>query len=41
MPPPEAGAHIAMVLSRQLTEYGPRILPDILALLEGLTVASD
>ena len=41
MPPPEAGAHVAMVLSRQLSEYGPRVLPDILALLEGLTVAAD
>ncbi len=41
MPPPEAGAHVAMVLSRHLSEYGPRMLPDILALLEGLTVAAD
>jgi hypothetical protein len=40
MPPNEAGAHVAMVLSHQLTEFGPRILPDILALLEGLTVAA-
>jgi hypothetical protein len=41
LPPPQAGAHIAMALSRQLAEYGPRVLPDILALLEGLTNASD
>ena len=41
MAPPEAGAHVAMVLSRHLSEYGPRMLPDILALLEGLTVAAD
>jgi hypothetical protein len=40
MPPSEAGAHVAMVLSHQLTEFGPRILPDILALLEGLTIAA-
>jgi hypothetical protein len=40
MPPLEAGAHVAMVLSQQLTEYGPRILPDVLALVEGLEIAS-
>lgn len=40
MRPPEAGAHVAMVLSRQLNEHGPRMLPDILALLEGLAVAA-
>lgn len=39
-PPNEAGAHVAMALSLLLAEYGPRILPDILALLEGLTVAA-
>jgi len=39
--PIEAGPHITMVLTAQLREYGPRLLPDILALLEGLAVASD
>ena len=39
-PPAKAGAHVAMVLNQQLTEFGPRILPDILALLEGLAVAA-
>jgi hypothetical protein len=41
MRPSEAGAHVAMVLSRQLAEYGPRVLPEILAVLEGLSVAAD
>lgn len=39
-PPAEAGAHVAMALSLLLAEYGPPILPDILGLLEGLTVAA-
>jgi hypothetical protein len=39
--PVEAGAHVAMVLSQQLAEYGPRLLPDVLAVLEGLSVAAD
>lgn len=39
-PPVEAGAHVAMALHLLLNERGPRVLPDILGLLEGLTVAA-
>jgi hypothetical protein len=39
LPPAEAGAHVAMALSLQLGEYGARILPDVLAVLEGLSIA--
>lgn len=39
--PAEAGPHIAMALTTQLNELGPRLLADILALLEGLEVAAD
>jgi len=41
MRPREAGAHVAMALSRHLDRLGPRILPDILAMLEGLEIAAD
>ena len=39
LPPAEAGAHVAMALSLQVGEYGARILPDVLAMIEGLSIA--
>lgn len=37
----EAGWRLARALRQHLLEFGPAVLPDILAVLEGLTVACD
>lgn len=38
--PREGGAHVAMAIGQLLADRGPAILPDVLAVLEGLVVAS-
>lgn len=40
LPAAAAGAHVAEALRLHLVEEGPRILPDVLSLLEGLVTAA-
>lgn len=40
LPAGVAGAHVAEALRLQLVELGPRILPDVLSVVEGITAAT-
>lgn len=40
LPAPQVGAHVAAALAQHLVEYGPQILPDVVAVLAGLHAAT-
>lgn len=40
LPTPQVGGHVAAALAQHLVEYGPQILPDVVAVLAGLRVAT-
>lgn len=40
LPPSTAGAHVAGAVGQHLADYGSQLLPDVLSLIEGLTVAT-